>query len=132
MGRRCLHATAGGEPTSSYQRTQLALIKHSEIGNFGYQEEVMVQKGYSNCGWCGEFLAILPLMPKDVVNDNLDLCIDCGQYPKRREMLRDYQKELKMRNIWERIRLGTFSIAVLGGLYMVVMIFLIGLNESPF
>ena len=76
---------------------------------------------------------MLELMPKDVTNDNLDLCIDCDQYPQRREMLREYQEELKMRNIWERIRLGTFSIALLGGLYMVVIIFLIGLDlESSF
>jgi len=89
----------------------------------------MDQKGYSNCGWCGEFLAIPELMPKHVRNDNLDLCIDCGQYPKRREMLREYQKELKMRNIWENIRLGGFSIAVLGGFYMVVTMFLVGLEN---
>ncbi len=89
----------------------------------------MNQKGYSNWGWCGEFLAILPPMPKDVVNDNLDLCVDCGQYPKRKETLRERQKELKMRNIWESIRLGVFSIAVLGGLYMVMMIFLVGVDN---
>ena len=89
----------------------------------------MDQKGYSNCGWCGEFLAILEHMPKDVTNDNFDLCFDCGQYPKKREMLREYQKMLKKRNIWEYIRLGAFSIAVLGGLYMVVMIFWVGLDS---
>ncbi len=89
----------------------------------------MDQKGYSNCGWCGEFLAILSPMPIDVTNDNFDLCNDCGQYPKKREMLREYQKELKMRNIWESIRLGTFSIALLLGLYMLVLIFLVGLDN---
>ncbi len=89
----------------------------------------MDQKGYSNCGWCGEFLAVPQLMPRDVTNDNLDLCIYCDQYPKRREMLREQQKELKMRNIWKNIRLGVFSTAVLGGLYMVVIIFLIGLEN---
>ncbi len=89
----------------------------------------MDQKGYSNCGWCGEFLAIPPSTPKARANDNPDLCIDCGQYPKRREMLREYQKQLKMRNIWENIRLGVFSIAVLGGLYIVLIIFLVGVDH---
>jgi len=89
----------------------------------------MNQKGYSNCGWCGEFLAILAPAPTDVRYDNFDLCNDCGQYPKRREMLRDYQKELKKRNILENIRLGTFSMAILGGFYMVVTIFLVGLEN---
>ena len=97
----------------------------------------MDQRGYSNCGWCGEFLEILAPMPIDVTNDNFDLCNDCGQYPKRGEMLREHQKELKMRkreDIWENIRLGTFSIALLLGLYMVVIIFLAGLDnlESAF
>ena len=92
----------------------------------------MGQKGHSNCGWCGEFLAILTPMPRDVVKDDLPLCDDCCQYPRRGEILREHQKELKMRNIWESIRLGTFSTAFLLGLYMVVMIFWVGLNESPF
>ncbi len=89
----------------------------------------MDHKGYSNCGWCGEFLAILAPVPTDVTNDNFDLCDDCGQYPKRREILREYQQELKMRNFWESMKLGTFSIAVLGGFYMVVTIFLVGLEN---
>jgi len=89
----------------------------------------MDKKGYSNCGWCGEFLAILASAPTDVRNDNFDLCNDCGQYPKRREILREYQQELKMRNFWESMRLGTFSIAVLGEFYMVVTIFLVGLEN---
>ncbi len=66
----------------------------------------MDQKGYSTCGWCGEFLAILAPVPTDVRIDNFDLCNDCGQYPKRREILREYQQELKMRNFWESMRLG--------------------------
>ncbi len=89
----------------------------------------MDQKGYSNCGWCGEFLAILAPVPTDVTNDNFDLCDDCGQHPKRREILREYQQELKMRNFWESIRLGTFSIALLLGLYMVILSFLVGLES---
>ena len=92
----------------------------------------MDQKGYSNCGWCGEFLAILSPMPIDVTNDNFDLCQNCGQYPKRWEMLREYPKELKKRkweDIWENIRLGVFSTAVLGGLYMVLIIFLVGVDH---
>ncbi len=74
-------------------------------------------------------LAILSPMSIDVTNDNFDLCDDCGQYPKRRENLREYQQELRMRNFWESIRLGTFSIALLLGLYMVVLIFLVGLDS---
>ena len=89
----------------------------------------MDHKGYSNCGWCGEFLAILAPVPTDVTNDNFDLCDDCGQHPKRREILREYQQELKMRNFWESIRLGTFSIALLLGLYVVVLTFLVGLDS---
>ncbi len=97
----------------------------------------MDQREYSNCSWCGEFLAILAPTPNDVKNDNFDLCDDCGQYPKRGEMLREYQKELKKRK-WEdfreNIRLGVFSIAVLGGFYMMVIIFWLGMEnlESPF
>ena len=87
---------------------------------------------HTNCGWCGEFLPILSPMPKDVTNAKLDLCMDCGQYPKRGEMLREHQKMLEKRNMWESIRVGTFSTALLLGLYMVVLIFLIGLDESPF
>ncbi len=74
-------------------------------------------------------MAILAPVPTDVTNDNFDLCDDCGQYPKRREILREYQQELKMRNFWESIRLGTFSIALLLGLYMVVLSFLVGLDS---